>query len=206
MIEVNNKIMYHLHKKGIHDDVWKVGNEIIVDDNFNSDFLDILDDFDTAVNTTDGDRVSFDEIITNYINEKALKKQYEKLLKDCIIIIKDTNIFKREMALEQVREAKYNHLPSRKHSVWLIDENNIKYWYDKLVNENNVLELYEVKITGNIFKSNNDLIPDDDICYKDVIKKAEDYWNADLNKRDLNKNEYLFQGKLKINKKLKYPI
>ena len=66
-----NKEFYHFHKKGIHDDVWKVGNELTIDDSYNTDLLGILNEFDTAVNTNDGDRVSFYQIIRNYLNEDA---------------------------------------------------------------------------------------------------------------------------------------
>ena len=33
-MEVKDKIMYHYHKLGFYDDIWQIGNEIIVDDNF----------------------------------------------------------------------------------------------------------------------------------------------------------------------------
>ena len=32
-MEVKDKIMYHYHKLGLYDDIWQVGNEIIIDDN-----------------------------------------------------------------------------------------------------------------------------------------------------------------------------
>ena len=48
-MEVKDKIMYHYHRLGIYDDIWQVGNEIIVDDNFNSYCGSIIDKFSTAV-------------------------------------------------------------------------------------------------------------------------------------------------------------
>ena len=34
-MKVKDKIMYHYHKLGLYDDIWQVGNELVVDDNFN---------------------------------------------------------------------------------------------------------------------------------------------------------------------------
>lgn len=34
---VQNKLMYHIHTSNEYDELWQEGNEIVVDDNFNSE-------------------------------------------------------------------------------------------------------------------------------------------------------------------------
>lgn len=198
-MKVKDKILYHFHKKGIHDSKWYVDGELTIDNKFNNDLLDILNDFNTAVNTTDGDRVSFDEIITNYLNEKALKKEYEKMLKECILIIEDTNLFTQEKNLEDVRKEFFENYPSRKHSIFLLDKDNIKYWYNKL-SEGNRLDLYKVSLSGNLFKFNVKYLPKGELTYKENTLLAKKYWNSE--NEDAENTEYLFQGKIKILEKL----
>ena len=197
-MEVKNKILYHFHKKGIHDELWKVGNELIIDDNYNTDLLDVLNEFDTAVNTSDGDRVTFSQIIRNYLDEDAPTDVLKKMLEECILIIRNTNLFTGEKALEEVRKKEFNNYPSRKHCLFLVDESDIKYWYSEL--KENKLELFKVSVNGEIFKFNAECLPDRDLTYKENINKSKKYWKSE-NKYS-NKNEYLFQGKVKILEKI----
>ena len=65
-MEVKDKIMYHYHRLGIYDDIWQVGNEITVDDNFNSYCGSIVDKFSTGVKCKNG-LVPLERIIDNYL-------------------------------------------------------------------------------------------------------------------------------------------
>ena len=40
-MEIKDKEMLHIHIKGIHDDIWQVGNELLVDENYNSHLTNI---------------------------------------------------------------------------------------------------------------------------------------------------------------------
>ncbi|MCD8572648.1 MAG: hypothetical protein LRY48_04990 [Bacteroides graminisolvens] len=51
-MEVKDKIMYHYHKVGIHDEKWEVGNELVIDNDFISYYCEVLNQFNTAVMTT----------------------------------------------------------------------------------------------------------------------------------------------------------
>ena len=53
-MEVKDKVMYHYHKLGIYDDIWQVGNELTVDDNFDSYYSSIIDKFSTSVKCING--------------------------------------------------------------------------------------------------------------------------------------------------------
>ena len=60
--------MYHYHKLGIYDDIWQVGNELLVDNNFNSFCGSIVDKFTTAVKCENG-IFSLEKIIDKYLND-----------------------------------------------------------------------------------------------------------------------------------------
>ena len=205
-MKVTNKIMLHFHKKGIWDEKWYQGNEILVDENFNSYYANILKFFNTAVDTTDNTRQSFDRIINGYLKEKQTEETLIQLLKEAGQIILYTNIFKREKALEEVRLQKYNHLPSRKHSIWVTDEKSKNFWkdalFDKTENNPHQLALFKVSLTGELFKSSDYFLPDNELTYEEILKQAEKYWNPDYSAVKGDASEYLFQGKLKILKKL----
>ena len=204
-MEVKDKIMYHYHKLGLYDDIWQVGNEIIIDDNFNSYYGTIIDKFTTGVKCTNG-IFSLDSIIDEYVEEIGLEnvdmKTIINLLKDSSLIIKNINIYNRELMLEKYREDNNPKLPSRLHSIWLADKKSLNFWEGQL-NGSGKLKLYRVSITGNLFKSSDSFIPDDELTTKEMYEVSSIYWNPVFRKDDLEKAEYLFQGKVKVLEKIK---
>ena len=201
-MQVKNKKMYHFHKSNKYNELWIVGNTLEIDDNFNTIFLDVLNNFNTAVECTNGTRKSFNSIINGYLEEKQEEETYIEMLKDASRIIYNTNIFKREKALEEVRQNKFSHLPSRKHSIWVTDKRGLKFLNNALDSEHNNLILFEVLLTGNLFKSSDYFLPDNELTYEETLKAAENYWNPNYSLVDADKSEYLFQGSLKIAKQL----
>ena len=204
-MEVKDKIMYHYHKLGLYDDIWQVGNEIIIDDNFNSYYGTIIDKFTTGVKCTNG-IFSLDSIIDEYVEEIGLENVDMKiiinLLKDSSLIIKNINIYNRELMLEKYREDNNPKLPSRLHSIWLADKKSLNLGGGQL-NGSGKLKLYRVSITGNLFKSSDSFIPDDELTTKEMYEVSSIYWNPVFRKDDLEKAEYLFQGKVKVLEKIK---
>ena len=195
---VNNKQMYHFHNTKAYDDVWFPSNEIIVDENFKTHYLNILDVFSTSVDTKKQDDVPFDRVIDFYLEDERDKQLYIDLLKESRRIIIGANIFKRELALELIRKEKYPNLPSRRNSIWLCDENGIDFWKEQLSSDKNNLDLYKVSVTGELFKTNDTFIPNDESNFYDNLIEADKYWNPNLSEVDETKNEYLFQGKVKV--------
>lgn len=204
-MEVTNKEMYHFHQPKKFKDIWVPGNEIIVDDNFESSFLKILTYYSSAVNTTSGRKREFNKIIERYLEEEQDKETYIKLLKEAKRIIYESNIFLREKALEEIREKEYPYLPSRKHSIWLCDENGLDFWRTELVEEQEEnLDLYKVLVTGNLFKSSDAFIPESHYTYENMLISAREYWNPKFeNELQEATSEYLFQGKVKILERIK---
>ena len=202
-MEIKDKVMYHYHRLSIHDDSWKSGNILTVDSSFDSHFSSILKKFGTDVITADQSRQSFDRIIKYYIEEmNPDREMLIKLLTAAREIIRYANIYKREFALEEYRKIHYPHLPSRKHSIWVADKKQIEFWRTQF--ENSELELFQISLTGTLFKSSDKFIPDDELDIEESMQAAEKYWNPIFTtEEEENKAEFLFQGKVKILEKIK---
>lgn len=203
-MEVKNKVMYHYHKLGLYDDIWQVGNKIMVDSNFNSFCGSIVDKFTTAVKCENG-IFSLEKIIDKYLNDISIEnvdlKTITNLLKASSAIITKADMYNRELMLEQYRKENNPKLPSRLHSIWLADKESLNFW-KKQFKVNRKLVLYRVSITGNLFKSSDSFIPDDELTAKEMYEASSKYWNPVFSEDDLCKAEYLFQGKVKVLEKI----
>ena len=61
----------------------------------------------------------------------------------------------------------------------------------------------KLSITGELFQSHNDLVPNRAFSGELMIEEAKKYWEANLENCDECKSEYLFQGHAKILEKIK---
>ena len=111
------------------------------------------------------------------------------------------NVFEiiiRELGLENSRINNCRNLPSRMHSMYLCDFNSLDYWMLSLQDN---CELYEMNLNGNIFRSNASFLPQKPKSIKSVQKNAYKYWNP-KNERNIELDEYLFQGTANIIRKI----
>lgn len=203
-MKVKDKVMYHYHKLGIYDDKWQVGNELLVDDNFNSFSGSIVDKFTTAVKCENG-IFSLEKIIDEYLDDIGIENvdlnTITNLLKASSDIITKADMYNRELMLENYRKENNPKLPSRLHSIWLADKESLNFWEGQL-NGRRKLKLYRVSVTGNLFKSSDSFIPDDELTAKEMYEASSTYWNPVFSEEDLCKAEYLFQGKVKVLEKI----
>ena len=203
-MKVKDKVMYHYHKLGIYDDKWQVGNELVVDNNFNSFCGSIVDKFTTAVKCENA-IFSLEKIIDKYLNDISIEnvdlKTITNLLKASSAIITKADMYNRELMLEKYRKENNPKLPSRLHSIWLADKESLNFWEEQL-NSRGKLKLYRVSVTGNLFKSSDSFIPDDELTAKEMYEASSTYWNPVFSEDDLCKAEYLFQGKVKVLEKI----
>lgn len=218
-MKVKNKEMYHIHRNGVYDDIWQVGNEVIVDEDFitlfNSDR-----DVPSGVRCKDGSISSLDRFIEKVIkgldtDEKILNlkqlsdeefvnkgKYFYYMLKDCMVKIRSLALKNREEALEAVRKEKYPKLPSRYHCIWVCNEENLDFWLSKLRKDSII---YKVELNGELFKSSDSFLPEDGEKKENQKIEADKYWNPKFTDDDQERTaEYLFQGKVKILEKLKW--
>ena len=204
-MEIKDKKMYHYHKVGIHDDKWGVGSELVIDNDFISFYCEILNQFNTAVMTSNNELESFDKIIKYYMKDenfgKIDRELAKRMMNEAKRIIANANVFKREMALEECRKQFFPELPSRLHSIWVTDEKQLPFWREQL--EENDIELFELQLNGNLFKSSDKFIPNDYLKMYEINELAKKYWDPIFTtEEEENKAEYLFQGNVKVLRKV----
>lgn len=74
---------------------------------------------------------------------------------------------------------------------------------ETIKNNPNFLELYQVNITGNLFKSSDYYISKDNLTMLEMMEQSKKYWKPEFDKEEtFVGTEYLFQGKLKILRRL----
>lgn len=135
-MEVVNTEMYHYHKIGIFDKFYEIGNELIVDRTFQTNYANIINQFSTRVLCNDGKYCSFDSVMNSYLDQEGFanldSSLVEEMLKTSIHIIRGMNIYNREVALERYRLENCPSLPSRLHSIWLTNQEGLSFWKDAL--------------------------------------------------------------------------
>ncbi len=202
-MDVKNKIMYHYHDTNVFNELWHVGNVFTIDNTFLANYIAVMDKFSTSVTCVNGETLRLDTLIRNCLKNKDLDIATAKeLLIAASTMLKDVNTIQREYILEEVRRKYYGYLPSRKHAIWVCDEQSKDYW-QKVLHLESKLELYQVKLNGNLFKSSASLLPRLGTTAEEQREAAHRYWHHEsLSDEEEIKSEYLFQGRLEIVKKL----
>lgn len=202
--------LYHIHKKNKYDKKWNVGNTLVVSEKFENDMFRRYNNFGTTVPVDYGDCVQYNlyhNLVISVLNDNSISLSDLNLLRTLLAqgynISYYANMFKREQALEQSRLDNCPNLPSRLHSVYLADEDGKYYWNQIIDLNDESFDVYRVEATGNIFKTNEDLIPDESLSYIDAYNVSQRYWKPKFKNTSQEKNEYLVQGNIKILEKVK---
>ena len=95
-------------------------------------------------------------------------------------------------------------MPSRLHSIYLCDEDGLEYWTDIISkNRKEEIEVFKVLANGKIFKTNEQLLPNEGFSYEEAYNSAFSYWHPKFKDVPNYTNEYLMQGTVKVLSKLK---
>ena len=197
-IKVKNLTMYHFHISNQYDDVWETGYVI---DNTSEHFINDFSyqcAFDSSFYCG---KSSVIEAVMDFVIDFLSEDTLDGMIRDKeFSFFHDYQLRNRELALEKVRQKYYPELLSRFNSIWLCDKEQLEYW-KRIFKEG--AKLYEVSVTGEIFETNEVLLPKMTANYNNMMKQAHDYWNAEYSIQDKETCEYLFKGKIKILKELK---
>ena len=206
-MQVQNLKMYHFHKSGVYDEMWKEGSKFIVDKDFYSYYCNIVNGFQTGILAQGSENVSFARVLSFYLkNPEVMFEEpglFMNLLAKSKEIILGMDAFQREFVLESYRRNYYPKLPSRKHSIWVTNKESLEYWKLMLESSDYQLSLLELDLTGELIKTSALFLPEEGFSMNETYSKCEAYWNPIFkNKEEEQQAEYLFQGEVKVLKKL----
>ena len=206
------KELFHVHvdEKNNKNHKWKVNNIITVGADFDSIMSKRHNSFNSCVDTVDGNTHELMPIyqyiasVFGQINDDAVIKGeklelIKEMLLNCYNIVYNDNFFKREAGLEECRKDNFSSSPSRLHSIYLCDEDGLEYWTDAIsMCRTKDVSIFKVLADGNIFKSNEQLLPVETCTYGQTYSGAFKYWNPKFDSVPSCTNEYLVQGKVKV--------
>lgn len=206
--------LYHVHKKNQSDKKWKEENIIKVDENFNSVMNQRQQSFSQTVIMDNGQQevTNYSMCLAHYLKKvkdlKIIKKEDLDELKNLLEIgfqmTYNADFFKRETALETCRKDHFSTIPSRLHSIYLCDRDGLEYWSDVISKKNTEeIEIFRVLASGKIFKTNEQLLPNEFLNYGEAYNSAFHYWKPKFKDVPNFTNEYLTQGNIKILEKIK---
>ena len=199
---MKEKIFYHIHKiqNSNAEKSWKVGNRINVGKEYNY-FFKLAREFEPKFSEIDNvQNVPWDNVYEHYkINCQLTEEKSYMLLENASRIISEYQMLIREIVYEDVRKKEFSHLPSRQRCIWLCKEEQLEFWKSNI---GGAFKIFKVKIEGNTFKSNNDLIVAPSESYNKIVEMAKKYWSYNR-KIENEKDEYLYIGSLEILEELK---
>ena len=202
--------LYHIHKPNKYDELYKEESTILVGNNYNAFTNDFFNRSGAYLKNSvekDGQIYDYYSNITELLENEKIANMSEEEKKKALEVIRtyvhNSEMDMREMILEQVREACFSHLPSRRYCMWLTDEDSIETWMKNL-RYSDGYQLFEVEADGNIFVSTNKLLPCGHHRVRMIYEESFRYWNPqEEDLRDAKDKEYLFEGNLRILRRVK---
>lgn len=112
-----------------------------------------------------------------------------------------TRVALRELALEEVRQKKYPHLPSRLGCLYVSETlEEAEIWAQSFINWGRpTYAIVKLKITGSVFAGDAHNCFDATVCKEENLRMAEDYWQNRPNRKNLPPvKEILAAGEIEV--------
>lgn len=190
-----NKCLYHIHRRGTFDELWQVGNTIVVDENFESRFWSNLTLDDYELKKYWGEDYDIDFVIAT-MEEMKCKNQVEEDMKEQFeITLLSYYFFRREHALEEGRKLFAPSAPKRFKSLFLSNYFNLYYWKIQVGEKH--FQKFLLELDGETFTSSDLYFPSRTLTFENQVEASKEYWQPKIKKLTLCQ-ETLFQGTAKI--------
>lgn len=194
-MKINGRIMYHINR----NENWQVGEKKDNTCASNNHFFNVRTTKSSLIGF-DGKNANVREVIDEYLEKKTFNNEdLAELAKQTRDILHNYQILSRELTLEEIRKEFYSDRVSRKNCIWLCEKKQLEYWKDILKDSINV---FKVRATGKVFKSNDKLLPDLAMSYNDQVEQAHKYWAPKYTELNDEKSEFLFIGHLEVLEKV----
>ncbi len=186
------KIFYHIHKNGILDEKWNIGETIKFGNEYNM-FYKMSIDFCSRINIC-GTNYPIENVYKDMIYNHRFENVLE-LLDVYNKFLSETGILLRELGMEEIRKQFFSNKPSRTNCIWLCRKNQLGYWLNRMNASD--YKIFKVEIFDDVYKFNEEYLPLPADSYLEITEKAKKYWNySDDNEKD--NDEYLYTGVVKI--------
>lgn len=211
--------LYHVHRENKYDELFKEGNviEFGKNNNYLKDcYYENSGLFTTVEELEDGKHIkkysSFSGVLRPEVFDSFSKGNQRDLLEMLRDYINLTSEYNREIIVESIRQQQFPERPSREKCMFLTDERNLEYWYNKLCKDTSRFEflsddpikVFEVEAEGNLFESSIDLLPGIYDMNLNIKSNANRYWiPSEYHLNNSYPNEYLLEGQAKILRRIK---
>lgn len=169
---MNKNILYHIHRTGNVDDLWHIGNQIVVDDNFQSNFYtDLLKEECPLVQRYGSYDIDYfisiiEEMKFRNFEDSNIDSLFHKLLYCCYSL-------RRERSLEEGRKIFAPSCPSRMHSIFLTDKSDLSYWENFVGNHS--FQKFSLNCSGNLFISSDSFFPQYTLLFDEQVEQSKIY-------------------------------
>lgn len=201
-MKITKQPYYHFQRINDVNINWKVGDELVFDSKRKNYYYSSLENSineilnENEISANEVKKIEHNIIYKTYVD--GTQKQLDDLLN---LISNDLDKNKliqyfQEQIYEHIRQIKYNHLPSRQNSIWIVPNRNDLNEWEKIFNciRSRILKF---NLTGKIFKTSGLLIcTDKNRQIINAFENAERYWCSDND--ELDETEYLFEGIVEI--------
>ena len=202
---------YHIHRKGDHDELYHERSTIHFGDESNKMWKCLLHrsaSYLDRVETDENNQKRYVYLPLNKVDsyeefmamEPEQQKNYFNYLN---MYVRGSAIDFRELVLEDVRERINPDLPSRMNCVWLTNKKNLDKWMKLLHTSEVEYEVYKVDPDGKMFSSVDELLPDLSVPREMQVVQARRYWNPTREDITNGTREILFEGDLRLLKRVK---
>ena len=171
--------LFHVHRLGNEDYLWHSGAKIIIDSGFCNQLYRSVYEENSILMARFKD-YDVDQIIETLEEMKFVGAVPKEKEVNFDILLDHYYFLRREKAMEEGRKYYAPQAPSRLHSIFLSNANDLYYW------ENQVGDLsfstYKVGLEGNLFMSSDDYFPDNKLLYEQQVEESRHYWQPKVKK------------------------
>ena len=203
--------LFHIHKSNMFDESYYEGAELEVGKEPNLFRMNSLRRhasflYETKFNEEGKEQYHYRDLASSF-NIESINKMSDDQKKSFINALQEYITFgpidNREMVLEEVRYKLYSDRPSRYKCIWLCSEEEIDNWLNLLKVEDNNYQIYKVRTYREPFLTNENLLPTPSMSKELMYECAQKYWNPTNEDLSINGTEYIYEGKIKLLKRVK---
>ncbi len=198
-MQIKNEELLHFHRSNEWDSKWVPGNTFEIDNSTPNSFLTFYENsvpFYNINNIPHLPKIAAKEM--KRLLQYWGPQDFSNYLDFSLRAFEHCGMYMREQVFEEVRQAEFSTLPSRKHCIWVFRSSAADYWKGSLGPN---LSLFKVRLTGNLHVANQLHLFSEINEHKILRENAEAYWKGS-NGENPEQEECLFMGRVEVLEKV----